>query len=382
MKTFCSYYNQDICRSCDLISLDYSDQILLKEKALETALADLDYPKFLSPIHSAPTAFRNKAKMVVTGTLNEPIIGLWGESDLDRGRELHHCPLHVTQINEMLPALKDFIKTAKLVPYHIGSKTGELKGIILFHSEQSHETYLRFVLRSKESLDRIRKNQNILLQEFSHLQCISVNIQPVAHALLEGEEEIFITDKKSILHQLGETNFMLGPRAFVQTNQEVATKLYETAALWVKETKLRKFMELYCGQGAFSFFASPYIEQGMGVEINEEAIKEANRTAEAFGHTHLKFKSADAALIELEIKSFEPDIILVNPPRRGLAQAIKLLLQYRPEIIIYSSCNHETLCQDLQKLAIYYHITKIKIFDMFPNTNHFETLVQLDLKSI
>lgn len=382
MKTFCSYYNQDICKSCDLITLDYSDQILTKEKALERVLADLNYPKLLPTVPSSPNAFRNKAKMVVTGNLEEPIIGLWGESDLDQGRELLNCPLHVTQINEMLPALKNFIKAAKLVPYHIGSKTGELKGIILFHSEQSHETYLRFILRSKESLDRIRKNHNTLLQEFPHLQCISVNIQPIAHALLEGEEEIFITDKKSILHKLGETNFLLGPRAFVQTNQEVATKLYERAAIWVRETKLKKFMELYCGQGAFSFFSAPYIEQGLGVEINEEAVKEANRTAEAFGLTHLKFKSADAAKVGVEIQSYRPDIILVNPPRRGLSQATQLLLEHRPEVIIYSSCNHETLCHDLQKLSRNYHITKIKIFDMFPNTNHFETLVQLDLKSI
>lgn len=382
MKTFCSYYNQDICKSCDLISLDYSDQILTKEKTLERALTDLNYPKILPTVHSSPIAFRNKAKMVVTGNQDEPIIGLWGESDLDQGRELLACPLHVKQINEMLPALKNFIKTAKLVPYHIGSKVGELKGIILFHSEQSHETYLRFILRSKESLDRIRKNQNILLQDFPHLKCISVNIQPIAHALLEGEEEIFITDKKSILHKLGKTNFLLGPRAFVQTNQEVATKLYETAATWVMETKLRRFMELYCGQGAFSFFAAPYIEHGLGVEINEEAVNEANRTAEAFGLTHLKFKSADAAKVSNEIQSFGPDIILVNPPRRGLAQATQLILEHKPKVIIYSSCNHETLCQDLQKLSTNYHITKIKIFDMFPNTNHFETLVQLDLKLV
>lgn len=381
MKTFCSYFNQNICKSCDLITKDYADQISLKEELLAKALDTLSYPPFLPAVTSSSIAFRNKAKLVVTGTLERPVIGLWGENDLDQGRELLECPLHVKEINEHLPAIKEFITKARLQPYQIAEKNGELKGIILFHSEESHETYLRFILRSKEAIDRIRKNQNDLVAKFPHLKCISVNIQPVPHALLEGETEIFITENKSILHQLGTTTFHLGPRAFVQTNQEVATRLYQTAASWVKESGLKTFMELYCGQGAFSFFAAPFIEQGLGIEINEEAVKEANHTANTFNLPHLRFKSADASQVSEEVAKFRPSVILVNPPRRGLAQAVQILLDHKPEVIIYSSCNHETLCTDLKKLGNIYDVKKIQLFDMFPNTSHFETLVQLNLKT-
>lgn len=380
MKTFCSYFNQSICKSCDLLTMDYPDQIQLKERTLRNALAEIAPVKLLESINSAPMNFRNKAKLVVTGTIAEPLLGLWGEENLDQGRELLACPLHVKAINDMLPDVKEFITLSKLEPYQIAAKKGELKGVILFHSESSNETYLRFVLRSKESIDRIKKNQNFLLDKYPALKCVSVNIQPVAHAILEGEEEVFITTRTSIDHKLGNVTFSLGPRAFVQTNQAVAGKLYETAASWVKESQSRKFMELFCGQGAFSFFAAPYIQEGLGIEINPDAILEAQKTAAKYNQSHLKFESADAGKIKEKIVEYSPDIILVNPPRRGLAEACELIIQSCPQTIIYSSCNYETLAKDLKKLNPYYETIRAQIFDMFPHTNHFETLVELRRK--
>lgn len=366
MQTFCAYFNQGTCTSCDLITMDYADQIARKEKMLVESLNGFTLPQLLPTEKSALTNFRNKAKLVVTGTKDSPVIGL-----IDR--ELMNCQLHIPVINELLQEIPAFIKAASLDPYQISSKKGELKGIIIFYSETTQETYLRFIMRSKESLDRIKKHAALL----KHVQCLSVNIQPVPHAILEGEEEIFITEMKSIHHKIGHVNVSLGPRAFVQTNQRMAEKLYETAAQWVKESHADKFMELFCGQGAFSFFCAPVIKEGLGIEINQDAVKEANRSAKEAKLPHLKFKSADAAQVEDEIMKFDPDIMLVNPPRRGLAGAVQLLLRQKPQTIIYSSCNYETLAADLKILKDHYKIKRIKIFDMFAHTSHFETLVEL-----
>ena len=370
MKTFCSYYNENKCKSCDLIESSYSEQITLKQDVLSRSLQGLKVPEFLTPVTSGQTHFRNKAKLVVSGTLEDPVIGILGSELLD-------CPLHLQKINELLPALKAFISTAKLVPYDISQRTGELKGLILFHGEATNETYLRFVLRSKEAIDRIKKHLPSFQSAFPHLKCISINIQPIPQAILEGEEEIFLTERTSILHRLGDITFRLGPRAFVQTNQVVASTLYRTAANWIEEANLKKFVELYCGQGAFSFFAAPYVESGLGIEINEDAINVANETAKEFKLTQLNFKSADAASVGELVKQFSPEVILVNPPRRGLDKAINVLLDNKPEVIIYSSCSHETLARDLKELKNNYCISKIQIFDMFPNSSHFETLVEL-----
>lgn len=346
--------------------MDYADQLARKEKILIESLKNVGVPDLLPTERSALTNFRNKAKLVVTGTKDSPVIGL-----IDR--ELMNCQLHIPVINELLHELPAFIKAASLEPYQISTKKGELKGIIVFYSQTTKETYLRFILRSKESIDRIKKHSAML----KHVHCLSVNIQPIPHAILEGEEEIFISEMKSIHHKIGGVNVSLGPRAFVQTNQQMAEKLYATAAQWVKENHAEKFMELFCGQGAFSFFCAPFIKEGLGIEINPDAVKVANQSAGDAKLLHLKFKSADAAHIADEILKFDPDIMLVNPPRRGLANAVQLLLKQKPETIVYSSCNHETLASDLEVLKSSYKIKRIKIFDMFAHTSHFETLVEL-----
>lgn len=380
MKNICGYFQQGICRSCDLMEVDYRDQLQMKEKLLSESLKDFS-PTLLPSVASQEFSFRNKAKFVVTGTMENPVIGLWGEKDLDSGRELLECPLHLDEINQALPAIKKFITEAKLVPYNIEAKKGELKGIILFYSPSSKESYLRFIMRSKEAVSRITKHSQTLLKDVPHLKSLSVNIQPVPHALLEGEEEVFITEATSVTHRLGSVDMKLGPRAFVQTNQAVAEKLYATAAEWIQETDADKFLELFCGQGAFSFFAAPYIREGLGIEINADAVLQANLTAEKQNLPHLKFKSADAGKVASELKAFNPEVILVNPPRRGLADATELIMNQRPKHLIYSSCNYETLAQDLKKLSLNYVVKRVQLFDMFPQTRHFETLVLLELKA-
>lgn len=380
MNTFCSYYNEGICRSCDLIAMDYSDQITLKENHLKKTLRDFKWQNFLPTVQSKNTDFRNKAKFIVTGTTEHPLIGLADTIDLDKGVDLSGCSLHLQTISEILPAIKRFIKKANLTPYQIKSQKGELKGIILFHSEETRQTYLRFVLRSKESIDRIKKFHQDLLIEHNHLGCISVNIQPISHAILEGEEEIFITEKKSISHRLGDIEFDLNPRAFIQTNQKVAFELYKTASLWIKEANVTKMLELYCGQGAFSFFAAPFVNESLGVEINPEAVAVANQTAKKYKFSNLMFKSSDASKMEKELFAFDPDLILVNPPRRGLGETVHMLMQERSQRLIYSSCHADTLCEDLKTLSEIYEIKRVQIFDMFPNTHHYETLVELKLK--
>lgn len=363
-----------------MIESEYSAQLHQKEIILLKSLA----PFFQGPLgqtYSSKTeGFRNKVKLIVTGTKDNPILGLWGEDDLDAGREILNCPLHHPKLNELMGALPEFIKLCRLEPYQIASRTGELKGLIAFISNDTNEMYLRFVLRSKESLDRIKKNISSLQQILPNLQCVSTNIQPVAHAILEGEEEVFLTEKIFVNHKLGRVKFQIGPRAFVQTNQLVATALYQTASEWVQELKVARFCELFCGQGAFSFFVAPHVKAALGIEVNLEAVLNAKMTAKREGLEHLDFKCSDAALVEKEISEFKADLLLVNPPRRGLGLSLELIQKSKSPYILYSSCSYQTLTRDLEKLSQNYSVQKVQIFDMFPHTDHFETLVLLKLK--
>lgn len=378
MKTFCGYFDEGKCQSCSLISTEYTEQLKLKENSLKKHLEKFSDWKLLPSQASKPTQFRNKAKLVVTGTLESPIIGLGGSEDLDQGREILNCSLHHPFINRVLNFMPEYIGFTRLTPYQIKEKKGELKGLIIYYSEDSKESYLRFILRSKESLDRIKKHLPELVDKFPEITSISANIQPVPHAILEGDEEVFLSEKNFINHQIKNFSLRLGPQGFVQTNHKVAQALYETAANWTEELHIEKFSELFCGQGAFSFFMAPKVKSSIGFEINPEAVKEANRTARSLGYDHLKFVSADAADVGEELRKFGPDLVLVNPPRRGLAGAVDIFKKETFKHIIYSSCSVESLAKDLLELAPSYKVIQAQIFDMFPHTHHFETLVLLE----
>ena len=373
MSSFCSYFNRLECRSCSWIKLAYSDQLKRKEQRVFEILKF--FPAFLleKTVESQQIGFRNRAKMVVSGTLENPIIGL-----IDQ--ELLTCPIHHSRLNDLMGAMPDFIRRANLTPYQISERRGELKGLIAYYSPLSRQMYLRFILRSQDGVARIRKHLAALQGEFSDLFCITANIQPIPHAILEGPDEIILTPEHAIDHLMGELSLKLAPQAFVQTNFEVASALYQTAAKWICEAGTEKFLELYCGQGAFSFMTASSVKHLLGIDINKEAVKTAQNTAQTLGFAHLQFKQMDAAQIGDEIESFKPDLVLVNPPRRGLGESATFIVKYLPRNFVYSSCSIETLAEDLKKMAQTYHLKRAQIFDMFPHTEHFEILVWLERK--
>jgi 23S rRNA (uracil747-C5)-methyltransferase len=370
MKILCSYFQHQTCTSCSLIETDYEDQIRRKENKVLSSLNFIPQIKLLPTIRSQVTHFRNKAKMIVSGTAQNPIIGL------DQN-EILSCPIHHEKINEALIFLKEFITLADLAPYNVKEKKGELKGLILYFSPLSQMGYLRFILRSKESLDRIKKHLPTLQEKCPNFQCISINLQPKHMAILEGEEEFILTNKSFINHQIENLHLSLSPQAFVQTNHFISTELYKTAASWVKALNIKNFVEIFCGQGVFSFFCSESVEKAMGFEINKNAVEQANLTANALQKFHLHFFHEDAKNLSIALQKAQPDLLLVNPPRAGLQQSLEVILQNLPPYLIYSSCSIESLSKDLKELQKNYSIIQAQIFDMFPHTEHFEILILL-----
>ncbi|MFY7994027.1 MAG: methyltransferase domain-containing protein [Bacteriovoracaceae bacterium] len=376
MSTFCDYYNKGQCRSCQIIELSYTDQLKQKEQEVQSAFPN--FSALLPSVQSAPQNFRHRAKFVVTGKKDSPIIGLAGEEELDSGRELLDCPLHHPSINKLTHMLPDFIKTAGLTPYNIKDRSGELKGIIIFSNYSATQMYLKFILRSKESLDRIKKHQTRLLLIMPELKLISANIQPIPHAILEGEEEIVLTTDQYIWHNFKSTRMLVGTNGFIQTNPVVAEVLYSRAAEWIQEFNHQKMVELYCGYGAFSFFAQKYLKQSVGIEINASSIEVANLTKQKLALTNMTFIQGPADGVQSILEQESPDLILVNPPRRGLASATDLIKNSSCRGLIYSSCSLETLKKDIENLKGSFELKKVQVFDMFPHTKHFEVLTYLE----
>jgi len=355
----------------------YADSLFLKESELKKLFPqnNLLIKPTVALIHKVEGS-RSKAKFSVFMENNEITFGLY-RSDGTPG-ELELCPLHASGINELLPPLKSILKKYQIIPYDLKSKTGELKYLLLSKSGEndSVEFLLRFVLRSKECLDRLKKAVAEIQAISPMIKVITANIQPIHQAILEGDEELILTSDSAIIHQFDEFKLALGARSFFQVTPQIAKSLYNAVADSVSVNAPKSLIDLYCGVGAFSFFASRYCSNITGVEISKEAIACAKNSATQNG-SQINFVAMDVEeYLSKSLQKFEA--VLVNPPRRGLnSSIIKLIEEIAPEYIYYSSCNAVTMARDFSELEGKYQIQSLQIFDMFPYTSHYETLMCL-----
>ncbi|WP_029858229.1 23S rRNA (uracil(747)-C(5))-methyltransferase RlmC, partial [Yersinia pestis] len=333
--------------------------------------------QWLAPVFGRESAFRNKAKMVVSGSVERPLLGMLHRDGTPV--DLCACPLYPPSFEPVFTVLKTFIARAGLTPYNVARKRGELKFLLLTESTYNGELMLRFVLRSETKLAQLIAALPWLQQQLPQLAVISANIQPVHMAILEGEREIPLTEQQALPERFNQVPLYIRPQSFFQTNPQVAASLYATARQWVQEHEVHSMWDLFCGVGGFGLHCAGPETQLTGIEINAEAIACARQSAEQLGLKNVSFAALDStrfATAEAQI----PELVLVNPPRRGIGRELcDYLSQMAPKFILYSSCNAETMAKDISLLAGY-HIERVQLFDMFPHTSHYEVLTLLTLR--
>ncbi len=373
----CARSSAGDCHSCEWLSLAYSEQINQKQHNLLDLLPKNYAFTQLAPVESQQVQFRNKAKMVVSGSVEKPILGL--RKPEGEGVDLCQCSLYPASFEPVFPILKTFIAKAGLVPYNVERRRGELKFILLTESRHNHSMMLRFVLRSEKKLAQLRQALPWLQAQLPQLAVISVNIQPVHMAILEGEQEIVLTEKTFLDEYFNEIPLHIRPKGFFQTNPDVAESLYATAGHWVKELQINRLWDLFCGSGGFGLHCAQKNTELTGIEISPEAIECARLSANELGLEHVEFQALDSTGFALAKESV-PELVLVNPPRRGIGETLcDYLNSMKPRFILYSSCNAQTMAKDIQQLS-HYRIDRVQLFDMFPHTAHYEVLTLLVLQ--
>lgn len=371
--SFCSYYDTRVCHSCSQIDLFYAEQLTEKSAHLHKALEPFSVSEWLKPNSSQLKGFRNKAKMVATNGKDGVILGLSDEVSLIG------CPLYDISMQTVLEHTQNWLRGLGIKAYDVQKKKGELKYVLLTRSSHNGTMMLRFVVRSHGIIARLKASLGTLRILAPELKVITINIQPIHMAILEGEEEIFLTQEIHLEEKLNDIPLFIRPKSFFQTNPDVAAKLYKTVAKWTDELEAKSVIDLFCGVGGFALHVASNERNVIGVELEHEAIECAKDSALLLGIDTLTFKALDAVSFSTET-SKAPDVVIVNPPRRGLGQELcKWLERVSPEDILYSSCNAVSLAKDLDWLKSY-ECVKVQLFDMFPHTEHYETLVHLKKK--
>ncbi|WP_434340063.1 23S rRNA (uracil(747)-C(5))-methyltransferase RlmC [Motilimonas cestriensis] len=370
----CEYYSAGLCQSCSQIDVTYPEQLSKKQQNLTSLLAPFSPTNIISPLASLPQGFLNKAKMVVQGTSEHPILGIINHQK--QAVDLVNCPLYPTAFKAAFEQVKAFISFAKLEPYSIETRRGELKFVLLTYNPTEQTWLLRLVLRSKNHLDKIRKCLPWLQIQWPELQVCSVNLQPEHKAILEGETEIILTAETMLSQQLNHVPLYIQPQSFFQTNNTVAAKLYQTAKDWSESLEVSNCWDLFCGVGGFALHLASRDLKVTGIEISASAIDCATRSASEMGISDFTFQALDSTAFAMA-QNQPPELLVVNPPRRGLGQQLcGSINQLQPAWLIYSSCNPATLVADLRLLE-QYQLEKAQLFDMFPHSHHSEVLTLL-----
>lgn len=370
----CALYDAGRCRSCQWIEQPVSDQLTAKMNDLHRLLGDVPVKEWRAPVGGPELAFRNKAKMVVSGSVEKPLLGMLHRDGTPE--DLTDCPLYPASFQAVFAVLKPFIARAGLTPYSVARKRGELKYLLLTESRLDGGMMLRFVLRSEGKLEQLRTALPWLQQQLPQLKVISANIQPVHMAIMEGEQEIPLTEQRALEERFNGVPLYIRPQSFFQTNPVVAASLYVAARDWVRALPVKHMWDLFCGVGGFGLHCATPDMKLTGIEIAPEAIASARQSAEKLGLTDIHFQALDSTQFATDQQDI-PDLVLVNPPRRGIGQALCYYLNgVAPQYIVYSSCNAQTMARDISSLSGY-RVERVQLFDMFPHTAHYEVLALL-----
>ncbi|GAA2726732.1 23S rRNA (uracil(747)-C(5))-methyltransferase RlmC [Cellulomonas aerilata] len=387
----CSYFDAGRCRSCTLMGQPYEDQLAGKERHCRHLLADHPGLTWLPSVPSRESGYRNKAKMVVGGTVESPTLGILDPRGT--GIDLRACGITSPGLQAAMPALASFVTRASLTPYSVPTRRGELKNLLVTESPDG-ELMLRFVLRSQEPVARIRKHLPSLLAELPTLRVVSANILPEHRAVLEGEHEIVLTDAETLTMRVNGLDLHLRPQSFFQTNTDIAAALYRQAQHWVEDLAPASVWDLYCGVGGFALHcagggAGRADGEGAGggagagaaravtgIEVSAEAVASARLSARDAG-LDARFEAGDATAFALASDT-APDLVIVNPPRRGIGAELSGWLEASSvRHVVYSSCNAVSLARDLAAMPSLRPVTG-RVLDMFPQTTHYEAMVLLE----
>jgi 23S rRNA (uracil747-C5)-methyltransferase len=362
----CRHFDDLRCRSCSLLEVPRARQLSDKEAHARSLVPS---PVWHPTIAGPDAGFRNKAKMVVGGTIELPTLGILDAAH--RGVDLRDCSLHSPRLTAALELVARFITRVGLAPYSVSGRTGELKHVLMTESPDG-ELMLRLVVRSTADEARIRKHLPWLLSEIPLLRVVSLNVQPIHAAVLEGEREIVLTDQSVLPMRIAGLELALRPQGFFQTNVHVAAALYAQARDWVAAIAPSSVWDFYCGVGGFALACTAPGRSITGVEVSTEAVAAARQTAPE-GVTFI----ADDATSWARSQSTTPDVVIANPPRRGIGPDLAEWLETSDVgHVIYSSCNAESLAQDLSRMPSWVPV-EARVLDMFPHTTHYEVVVLL-----
>ncbi len=370
-----------LCGGCDFWHMDYAEETRLKAARVQTCLNRLAGEQLTRvPILPAPDChgYRNKAQYPVASRKGRAYAGFFRAGTHDVV-ENSHCLILPGETGRVKDAVIDYVNQYRIPVYDETSHTGLLRHIYVRRGAVSGQILTCLAVNGRrlphvpELVERLKR-----IPGFTTL-VLSVNTKK-GNAVL-GDEFITLYGPGFIEDTLCGLNFRLSPRSFYQVNHHQAQRLYQMAIEMANITKQDLVLDLYCGVGTITLTMAASAGRVMGVEVVSQAVEDAKDNARRNGIENAEFFCADAgaAALKLEQAGIRPDVITVDPPRKGLnADAIEAIARMAPKRLVYVSCDPATLARDIALLKERgFRLEKVTAADLFPRCAHVETVALL-----
>lgn len=369
------------CGGCSLRHISYEAQLRAKEQFVKDAFTRIGglSPEFLPIIRNTNiNGYRNKLQIPIgTDKDGNLIAGFYAF----HSHRIVPCEKCLLQPDIFSKITADFLKIStglNLTAYDETTHKGILRHLYLRKGYYSGEICLCIVVA--KNVPEIKILSDRLLEKYPEIVSSVINVNNRDTNVILGDEEIVLTSKNYICDIMCKIAVNIAPKAFYQVNTPCAEQLYSSACDFA-EPKGKTVLDLYCGAGTIGLSMARTAKKIIGVEIVPEAIENAKQNALANGITNCEFICADAAEAAriLHSRSLRPDVIMVDPPRKGCGrEACEQIAAFSAPRIVMVSCNAATAARDCAYFAeLGYSTDKCVAVDMFSGTNHVETVVLL-----
>lgn len=369
------------CGGCDFWHMDYEEETRLKAERVRTCLNRMGGENLEAvPILAAPTCYgyRNKAQYPVSAKKGRAYAGFFRAGTHDVV-EMERCRILPEEADKVKDIVIGYVNQFHVSVYDETAHKGLLRHIYVRRGAVSGEILVCLVVNGEKLpgaevlIDRLKQ-----VKGFTTL-VLSVN-ERKGNAVL-GDRFITLYGPGYIEDTLCGLTFRLSPRSFYQVNHTQAQRLYDLAISQAGITKSDTVLDLYCGVGTITLIMAKAAGKVIGVEVIPQAVEDARDNAARNGITNAEFLCGDAgeAALKLEAQGVHPDVVVVDPPRKGLsADAIEAIAAMAPRRVVYVSCDPATLARDAALLKQRgYGLENAQAADLFPRCAHVETVALL-----
>jgi len=380
----CPYFGK--CGGCTLQHMSYEEQLLQKKNMVLEA-----FERYFEGDHKAirvsdmlgmenPFEYRNKTQLPTRHDGDKVVVGMYA-LDTNRLVFIDHCMIENPLVSKTVKLVCEYLTTAQINVYNPKFHQGNLRYLIVRGFMETNEVQVTFVLVEEEPrilkiLKKVITIENVKSVNYtinSDLKAVEIINGPIVN--LEGKEKIS--------GKLGNLNFEISPDAFFQLNSKQALVLYEQIKKTANLKGYEKVLDCYCGIGSIGMFLADSVKEVRGIDINRESIMNAREFAEKNGIKNASFYYGNILphLNDFYEEGFVPDVLVIDPPRRGIELNILNYIQKaKIKKIIYVSCNPATLAKNINHLQRTYDVKYVQPLDLFPNTSHVESVSLLMLR--